>query len=87
MIGCTMAANYFGGAIGTVVAGLLAAFSWRSVFLVNLYVVLVLGVCVFFLPSHKNNVQKAGGATSFCLGAYIFLPRSQWHRCLYSIPA
>ena len=60
MIGCTMAANYFGGAIGTVVAGLLAAFSWRSVFLVNLYVVLVLGVCVFFLPSHKNNVQKAG---------------------------
>lgn len=60
MIGWTMAANYFGGAIGTVAAGFLAASHWRSVFLVNLYVILVLAICVFFLPSHRNNVREAG---------------------------
>lgn len=40
-----------------------------------------------FFPATKTTSRKPGGATSFCLGAYIFLPRSQWHRCLYSIPA
>lgn len=53
-IGRAQAANYLGGAVATVVAGLLAAASWRNVFLVNMAALFVLLLDFVFLPSRRN---------------------------------
>ena len=54
MIGYSQAVNYFGGVAATLLAGVIAVFNWRNVFLIYLFSLLVLLVVAFFLPEPER---------------------------------
>lgn len=59
LIGTAQAVNYLGAAVGTVIAGVLAAGGWRSVFWVNLAAAAVFLADLKWLPAMRNDAGRA----------------------------